>query len=242
MSAQPKDWRACAALRLSWRPFFGGFYIKIRPLLLPELISRKNLCGLEPQLIKLEFIIYLPKLKVSGCICRKKPGNAPETLCLGLTPCGGFLWSRCFPVIWAAFRQSLPAIGQHFRRARPAPRSLRSLRGSPLPASSLPACSCFGRFAPASMPAETCLAIVGRRPPYAQTSLPRFARQSCLRIWRPPADNCGKLALAGLRPAPFTPEKPPYEGKAFGFSPHLGAFPAISPFLAAFCYPAAFRP
>ena len=23
-----------------------------------------NLCGLEPQLIKLEFIIYLPKLKV----------------------------------------------------------------------------------------------------------------------------------------------------------------------------------
>ena len=24
-----------------------------------------NLCGLEPQLIKLEFIIYLPKLKVS---------------------------------------------------------------------------------------------------------------------------------------------------------------------------------
>ena len=25
-----------------------------------------NLCGLEPQLIKLEFIIYLPKLKVSG--------------------------------------------------------------------------------------------------------------------------------------------------------------------------------
>ena len=30
-----------------------------------ELISRQNLCGLEPQLIKLEFIIYLPKLKVS---------------------------------------------------------------------------------------------------------------------------------------------------------------------------------
>ena len=26
---------------------------------------RGNLCGLEPQLIKLEFIIYLPKLKVS---------------------------------------------------------------------------------------------------------------------------------------------------------------------------------
>ena len=25
----------------------------------------QNLCGLEPQLIKLEFIIYLPKLKVS---------------------------------------------------------------------------------------------------------------------------------------------------------------------------------
>ena len=24
----------------------------------------RNLCGLEPQLIKLEFIIYLPKLKV----------------------------------------------------------------------------------------------------------------------------------------------------------------------------------
>ena len=28
-----------------------------------------NLCGLEPQLIKLEFIIYLPKLKVSRA-CR----------------------------------------------------------------------------------------------------------------------------------------------------------------------------
>ena len=27
--------------------------------------QRCNLCGLEPQLIKLEFIIYLPKLKVS---------------------------------------------------------------------------------------------------------------------------------------------------------------------------------
>ena len=31
-----------------------------------------NLCGLEPQLIKLEFIIYLPKLKVSRA-CR--PGS-----------------------------------------------------------------------------------------------------------------------------------------------------------------------
>ena len=27
--------------------------------------AKPNLCGLEPQLIKLEFIIYLPKLKVS---------------------------------------------------------------------------------------------------------------------------------------------------------------------------------
>ena len=30
-----------------------------------EKAPRGNLCGLEPQLIKLEFIIYLPKLKVS---------------------------------------------------------------------------------------------------------------------------------------------------------------------------------
>ena len=33
---------------------------------LHEIVApRGNLCGLEPQLIKLEFIIYLPKLKVS---------------------------------------------------------------------------------------------------------------------------------------------------------------------------------
>ena len=30
------------------------------------LLPAANLCGLEPQLIKLEFIIYLPKLKVKG--------------------------------------------------------------------------------------------------------------------------------------------------------------------------------
>ena len=30
-----------------------------------NLAQKGNLCGLEPQLIKLEFIIYLPKLKVS---------------------------------------------------------------------------------------------------------------------------------------------------------------------------------
>ena len=32
-------------------------------------LRKGNLCGLEPQLIKLEFIIYLPKLKVSRA-CR----------------------------------------------------------------------------------------------------------------------------------------------------------------------------
>ena len=32
-------------------------------------VADSNLCGLEPQLIKLEFIIYLPKLKVSRA-CR----------------------------------------------------------------------------------------------------------------------------------------------------------------------------
>ena len=32
-------------------------------------LEKGNLCGLEPQLIKLEFIIYLPKLKVSRA-CR----------------------------------------------------------------------------------------------------------------------------------------------------------------------------
>ena len=30
--------------------------------------NTSNLCGLEPQLIKLEFIIYLPKLKVSRAL------------------------------------------------------------------------------------------------------------------------------------------------------------------------------
>ena len=34
---------------------------------------KSNLCGLEPQLIKLEFIIYLPKLKVSRA---KRPSLA----------------------------------------------------------------------------------------------------------------------------------------------------------------------
>ena len=47
------------------RPQKRGFYYKIGHS------HRKwsNLCGLEPQLIKLEFIIYLPKLKVSRA-CR----------------------------------------------------------------------------------------------------------------------------------------------------------------------------
>ena len=31
--------------------------------------EKGNLCGLEPQLIKLEFIIYLPKLKVTRACC-----------------------------------------------------------------------------------------------------------------------------------------------------------------------------
>ena len=48
VSAQPKDSRACAGLIIAL-----------------EGPSGRNLCGLEPQLIKLEFIIYLPKLKVS---------------------------------------------------------------------------------------------------------------------------------------------------------------------------------
>ena len=48
MSAQPKDSRACAGLIIAL-----------------EGPSGRSLCGLEPQLIKLEFIIYLPKLKVS---------------------------------------------------------------------------------------------------------------------------------------------------------------------------------
>ena len=30
--------------------------------------EKGNLCGLEPQLIKLEFIIYLPKLKVTRAL------------------------------------------------------------------------------------------------------------------------------------------------------------------------------
>ena len=39
-------------------PFLGANCYKFR-------CFTTNLCGLEPQLIKLEFIIYLPKLKVS---------------------------------------------------------------------------------------------------------------------------------------------------------------------------------
>jgi hypothetical protein len=44
----------------------GNFPI-FRALILnnPPISGEHNLCGLEPQLIKLEFIIYLPKLKVS---------------------------------------------------------------------------------------------------------------------------------------------------------------------------------
>ena len=39
-------------------PYIKGYTQGAKPL-------AANLCGLEPQLIKLEFIIYLPKLKVS---------------------------------------------------------------------------------------------------------------------------------------------------------------------------------
>ena len=40
-----------------------------QPQMGPKHKEMGNLCGLEPQLIKLEFIIYLPKLKVSRA-CR----------------------------------------------------------------------------------------------------------------------------------------------------------------------------
>ena len=50
----------------------GGIYTQIwapNPNFKIKMKEMGNLCGLEPQLIKLEFIIYLPKLKVSRA-CR----------------------------------------------------------------------------------------------------------------------------------------------------------------------------
>ena len=52
--------------------------------------GKGNLCGLEPQLIKLEFIIYLPKLKVSRA-CRPSFAMISGIL-------GGF-WAQ----IWAFY-------------------------------------------------------------------------------------------------------------------------------------------
>ena len=52
------------------------FYGNLGPLQ----VAGRNLCGLEPQLIKLEFIIYLPKLKVSRA-CR------PVILSFGIINC-----------------------------------------------------------------------------------------------------------------------------------------------------------
>ena len=43
-------------------------------------VEKGNLCGLEPQLIKLEFIIYLPKLKVSRA-CRPSSARKMATFC-----------------------------------------------------------------------------------------------------------------------------------------------------------------
>ena len=62
VSAQPKDSRACAGLIIALAASLQHFSKRWGP------IGGPNLCGLEPQLIKLEFIIYLPKLKVSAQI------------------------------------------------------------------------------------------------------------------------------------------------------------------------------
>ena len=55
------------ARKCSSRPFCIGKRCPLERSQIVHLMG--NLCGLEPQLIKLEFIIYLPKLKVSRA-CR----------------------------------------------------------------------------------------------------------------------------------------------------------------------------
>ena len=60
-----------------------------------------NLCGLEPQLIKLEFIIYLPKLKVSRALW---PFYSKKCMNLGAI----LVISTHFYLLWRVF-SCLPA-------------------------------------------------------------------------------------------------------------------------------------
>ena len=53
----------------SSRPNFMQIKLSIKEIKQQHEPRGANLCGLEPQLIKLEFIIYLPKLKVSTLRC-----------------------------------------------------------------------------------------------------------------------------------------------------------------------------
>ena len=65
--------------------------------------EKSNLCGLEPQLIKLEFIIYLPKLKVSRACRPSDPSfGAKYAPILGIQ--GDFT---------AHFKDSRPILGNH---------------------------------------------------------------------------------------------------------------------------------